>query len=87
MNAAELCTRGFLVYISARRGAFVVWYSGERDSGVKWEKTSVRPSRSTLLDLITHNWHCLSHSLIQVAPTSIIEFAQCELHLQLSRIP
>jgi hypothetical protein len=39
-------------YTSARRGAFVVGYSGERDSGVKWEKTSVRPSMSTLLDLL-----------------------------------
>jgi hypothetical protein len=24
-------------YMSARRGAFVVGYGGERDSGVKWE--------------------------------------------------
>jgi hypothetical protein len=47
-DAAELCTRGFLVYVG--RGAFVVGYGGERDSGVKWEKTSVRPSMSTLLD-------------------------------------
>jgi hypothetical protein len=62
-------------YMSACRGAFVVGYSGKRDSGVKWEKTSVRQSMSTLLDLLTQ------------APTAIIEFAQCELHLQLSRIP
>jgi hypothetical protein len=39
-DAAELCTRDFW-YMSARRGAFVVGYSGEQDSGVKWEKTSV----------------------------------------------
>jgi hypothetical protein len=43
-------------YMSARRGAFVVGYSGEQDSGVKWEKTSVRPSMSTLLDLLTQAW-------------------------------
>jgi hypothetical protein len=52
-DTAELCTRGFLVYVGPRRGAFVVGYSGERDSGVKWEKTSVRPSMSTFLDLLT----------------------------------
>jgi hypothetical protein len=46
-DAAELW------YTSARRGAFVVGYSGERDSGMKWEKTSMRPSMSTLLDLLT----------------------------------
>jgi hypothetical protein len=40
-------------YISGRRRAFVVGNSGERDLGVKWEKTSVRPSMSTLLDLLT----------------------------------
>jgi hypothetical protein len=42
--------------MSARRGAFVVGYSGKRDSGEKWEKTSVRPSMSTLLDLLTQAW-------------------------------
>jgi hypothetical protein len=42
--------------MSARHGAFVVGYSGEQDSGVKWEKTSVRPSMSTLLDLLTQQW-------------------------------
>jgi hypothetical protein len=42
-------------YMSASRGAFVVGYGGERDSGVKWEKTSVRPSLSTLLDLLTRS--------------------------------
>jgi hypothetical protein len=42
--------------MSARRGAFVVGYSGERDSGVKWEKVSVRPSMSTLLDLLKQAW-------------------------------
>jgi hypothetical protein len=31
-------------------------HSGERDSGVKWEKKSVRPSTSTLLDLLTQAW-------------------------------
>jgi hypothetical protein len=72
-------------YMSARRGAFVVGYSGEWDSGVKRQKTSVRPSMSTLLDLLTQAWFVAQ--LIQVAPTAIIEFAQCELHLQLSRIP
>jgi hypothetical protein len=58
-DAAELCTRGFLVYfwyMSGHRRAFVVGYSGERDLGVKWEKTSVRPSMSTLLDLLTRSW-------------------------------
>jgi hypothetical protein len=48
-----------LWYMSARHGAFVVGYSGERDSGVKWEKTSVRPSMSTLLDLLTQEWFVL----------------------------
>jgi hypothetical protein len=43
-------------YMSVCRGAFVVGYSGERDSGMKWEKTSVRPSMSTLLDLLTQAW-------------------------------
>jgi hypothetical protein len=43
-------------YMTARRGAFVVGNSGERDSGVKWEKTSVRPSMSTLLDLLKQAW-------------------------------
>jgi hypothetical protein len=45
-------------YMSARRGAFVivVGNGGERDSGMKWEKTSVRQSMSTLLDLLTQAW-------------------------------
>jgi hypothetical protein len=43
-------------YMLARRGAFVVGYGGERDSGVKLDKTSVRPSMSTLLDLLTQAW-------------------------------
>jgi hypothetical protein len=43
-------------YMLARRGAFEVGDSGEQDSGMKWEKTSVRPSMSTLLDLLTQAW-------------------------------
>jgi hypothetical protein len=71
---AELCTRGFLVYMSAHHGAFVVGYSGERDSGVKWEKTSVRPNMSTLLDLLTHAWFVAQLSRTNSNYCKLLEF-------------
>jgi hypothetical protein len=68
--------------MSAHRGAFVVWYSGERDSGVKCEKTSVRPSMSIYFVGFTRTGMVNVAQLNKVAPIAIFEFAHCVLHLQ-----
>jgi hypothetical protein len=56
-------------YMSARRGAFEVGYSGERDSGVKWEKTSLRPRLSLNYDNISIQTGDFIHFQLQnIAP-------------------